>query len=658
MSGAVTREQRHTRAHRCPICGGADGDPRGQGKRCSGYTSRDGEWCRCSREEHAGALSADDHGLFVHRLRGPCKCGATHGPASVTQLRSEIVATYDYTDERGTLLYQVVRLAPKSFRQRRPDGAGGWTWQLGDVRRVLYRLRDLVEDDADRTVYLVEGEKDADALAKRGYLATCNPMGAGKWRHVAEHAREVLRDRDVVVVADADDVGRRHALEVADSLRGVVRSLVTMECPAPHKDVSDLLAARGQITDLVPLRPDPSKEKKEAKESPTDPAAPIDAWSSRLVQVDSSWLTEEPPPREYLMRDTRTGRGAIPASGAALLVAAGGAGKSFVAVAAAIAVATCTPWLGVMHPTSAGRALIISAEEPADEIRRRVYDIATEHGIQSIPDGAIDIIDIHDAHVPLLSPDARPSEHAHALVDLVRRRGPYALVIVDPLARISGASIDGDNVAACALITALESVASAAGGLVLGVHHTSQTARRAGIVDATAIRGATGLGDSARLVLVLTVESVDVADTPQWADLGEIVTITRAKANHVGRWEPIQLRRGDRGVLVPLDRAEREIVLRAREASDPAARRARRRAAEGREQIGRVAGVITAILSRKPEGMTYRELRAAARAELGECGDTSLEAALAYLGDHLATEPGPRRSIIHRLAATSQEVSQ
>jgi len=53
----------------------------------------------------------------------------------------------------------------------------------------------------------------------RGHIATCNPGGAGKWSFVKEHARDVLRGRDVVVVADNDDVGRKHAIDIAESLR-------------------------------------------------------------------------------------------------------------------------------------------------------------------------------------------------------------------------------------------------------------------------------------------------------------------------------------------------------------------------------------------------------------------------------------------------------
>jgi putative DNA primase/helicase len=89
------------------------------------------------------------------------------------------VATYDYRDETGTLLYQVVRFEPKDFRPRRPDGAGGWTWHLKGVRRVLYRLHGL---RGKEVAVIVEGEKDVDALWNIGIWATCNMGGAGKWR--------------------------------------------------------------------------------------------------------------------------------------------------------------------------------------------------------------------------------------------------------------------------------------------------------------------------------------------------------------------------------------------------------------------------------------------------------------------------------------------
>src|SRR5262245_41432397 len=64
---------------------------------------------------------------------------------------------YDYRDERGKLLYQVVRYEPKAFRQRRPDGRDGWFWNLDDTRRVPYLLPELMEAvAAGKTIYIPE----------------------------------------------------------------------------------------------------------------------------------------------------------------------------------------------------------------------------------------------------------------------------------------------------------------------------------------------------------------------------------------------------------------------------------------------------------------------------------------------------------------------
>jgi hypothetical protein len=88
--------------------------------------------------------------------------------------RGPVVATYDYTDESGALLFQACRHDPKDFTQRRPDGQSGWIWNLQGVRRVLYRLPALIEAvKCGKTVYLAEGEKDADALVEHGFDATC-----------------------------------------------------------------------------------------------------------------------------------------------------------------------------------------------------------------------------------------------------------------------------------------------------------------------------------------------------------------------------------------------------------------------------------------------------------------------------------------------------
>jgi hypothetical protein len=83
---------------------------------------------------------------FVDRpaTRSAPSSAARSGPGSSAQP----IATYDYTDEAGNLLFQVARFVPKAFRQRRPDGQGGWIWNIDGVRRVPYRLPDLLEAEA------------------------------------------------------------------------------------------------------------------------------------------------------------------------------------------------------------------------------------------------------------------------------------------------------------------------------------------------------------------------------------------------------------------------------------------------------------------------------------------------------------------------------
>lgn len=258
---SVPREQCHTKRNRCPICGGADQDIRGKSKRCFGFSSADGEWVHCSREELAGSLDQKDN-LFRHKMSGACRCGANHGGRSPEH---DIVATYDYTDEVGALLFQVVRKVGKQFRQRKPDGNGGWEWKLGDIRRVPYHLPRLRAAASDATVYIVEGEKDVETLEARGLVATCNPGGAGKWHFVAEVAREAIDARPVIVIADKDLPGYRHAQQVAASLP----KATILECP-DTKDISDHLAAGGSLADLRPIN------SASYDDEPPDPVAPND----------------------------------------------------------------------------------------------------------------------------------------------------------------------------------------------------------------------------------------------------------------------------------------------------------------------------------------------------------------------------------------------
>jgi hypothetical protein len=164
-----------------------------------------------------------------------------------------VVAKYDYCDEVGKLLFQVCRLSPKDFRQRRPDGAGGWIWNTEGVRKVPYRLPELLAAKAGANahpprVYIVEGEKDADRLIDKWILAaTTNPGGAGKWRG---DYNDHFAGFDVVIIPDNDEPGRKHAQDVGTNLYGVAASVSILDLPGlpPKGDVSDWLDLHPEAT--------------------------------------------------------------------------------------------------------------------------------------------------------------------------------------------------------------------------------------------------------------------------------------------------------------------------------------------------------------------------------------------------------------------------
>jgi hypothetical protein len=190
-----------------------------------------------------------------------------------------VVATFDYLDERGALLFQALRYEPgfhgerKTFRQRRPmeGGARAWALSAGDyrqgadsdwrplkagearrpsdvtlpaVRLVLYRLPELLAAPAGQFVFIVEGEGKVEALRAIDVLATCAPMGAGKWR---KEFGAFLAGRHVVILPDNDGPGRKHGKEVAEALQGVAASVRVYDLPdlPPKGDIVDWLKVGG-----------------------------------------------------------------------------------------------------------------------------------------------------------------------------------------------------------------------------------------------------------------------------------------------------------------------------------------------------------------------------------------------------------------------------
>ena len=149
--------------------------------------------------------------------------------------RPVIEKTYTYHDATGKDVYQVVRLKPKSFRQRHLVG-DKWVWAMDGVIRVLYRLPEILKA---QTVWIAEGEKDADNLAALGFQSTCNVGGGGKW---LDGYSDSLRGKDVVICGDNDKTGAEHVELVFNSIAGTARTVKIVKLPVAVKDVSDFIA--------------------------------------------------------------------------------------------------------------------------------------------------------------------------------------------------------------------------------------------------------------------------------------------------------------------------------------------------------------------------------------------------------------------------------
>jgi hypothetical protein len=311
-----------------------------------------------------------------------------------TGSKSKVVRRHDYTDERGTLLYQVERLEPKRFRQRRPNGQGDWIWKLDDVRRVIYRWPELLQYP-DATTFVCEGEKDADRVASLGLCSTT--VACGKW---TEDCIKALAGRDVVILQDADEAGAKKALAAATALYGTATSIRIVQLPGltghpNNKDVSDWLDADPRRADKLaeicfdtPLWTPDKAEAADTAAATSESAANSDQDAASNTNSDKAasprdpwvvpvlpWRDPETIPRRVFLYGHHYARGFVSAT-----IADGGIGKSLLKIAEFLACATGLPLLGIT-PTERTRVLYWNGDDPYVEVERRIHAACQHYSI-------------------------------------------------------------------------------------------------------------------------------------------------------------------------------------------------------------------------------------------------------------------------------------
>jgi hypothetical protein len=287
--------------------------------------------------------------------------------------KRKIDRVYDYTDELGQLLYQNVRFIPKDFRLRKPGGKGGWTWKLNGARRVLYRLPEVLEAAGlGKTIFLVEGEKDADRLCSLGLVATTSG-GAKSWR---EEFAEFLRGADVIIVPDRDRAGEEYAKTAAQSLQGKAAQVQIVILPLPWRDkngldVSDWLQDGHTAQDLLDLvegqQEPPVSNAWDTAQQPASPTPVQEAPSPPLTRFGNSdeLLSKELEPVRWVFPGLIT-------EGLWLLCGKPKMGKSWLALSLCVAQATGGVAFGKVKVEKAGDVLYLPLEDNERRFKSRL----------------------------------------------------------------------------------------------------------------------------------------------------------------------------------------------------------------------------------------------------------------------------------------------
>jgi len=389
---------------------------------------------------------------------------------STPPAKAKIVATYDYVDEAGELIFQVCRFEPKTFRQRRKPMPGdepgkirdGWVWSVKGIRQVPYRLPDLLEAvSLEKPIFVVEGEKDVENLARLGITATCNAMGAGKWPEgLADH----FRGADVIHLSDNDDAGREHTGVVAAALKDLAARQRVLDLPGlPAKgDVSDWIAAGGtadQLWALVEARARPWAEK------------PV---ASRFGAVWFDDIGREKDRADWLVKGILGGRDM------SVLYGPPKGGKSFLALdlsctMAFAAIPSLDPPRWFDRRVYPGGVVYVAAEGQRGMLRR----VSAWRSYHNVPVGQGVPFVLLTTQIDLRSADGDTTP----LIEEIKRHGarmkaPVRLIVIDTLARALAGGSDNKPEDMGAIIKHCGRIQEEANAHVLIVHHMGKDAER------------------------------------------------------------------------------------------------------------------------------------------------------------------------------------
>ena len=380
--------------------------------------------------------------------------------------RNVLEQEWQYQDEDRQTVFVKQRYkvgeAGKTYRLYKVDADGRRHPSLGDARIVPYNLPQLLDaKTAGRNIFLVEGEKAADAITSIGMIATTAHTGAGSW---PEAITEYFAGAQVIILPDNDTPGWQYAHKAAQAILPIAKSVKVVdlglqgqgddayefiEAGAGRDKLVALVKAAQIITSVdqvtMPERLNPitnsvvevtmaewNPVENIAKEFESEPAPPIPAKPTKQINIEH-WDSIQDEPVKWMIDKV------LPVGSFSALFGPPGSFKSFIALDIAEAIATGRTWMG--NEVSEPGAVLYLCGEGFGGVGARIKAIKQHHGTG---DGAPIYVIRHQLNLRSSVEDFNAL--MIAVENLVTELGiDFKLIIIDTLARAFGGGNENDS---------------------------------------------------------------------------------------------------------------------------------------------------------------------------------------------------------------------
>lgn len=478
-----------------------------------------GEW----PDPETGVLEPKQH---LHwRLTEPTCCPADH--ALLKQARA-LAAALVGADVSNTPIVHPIRWPGSWHRKGRPQ-----------IARIVSLNADREIDLTEALDLLQQASPRTDQPAARSTIDFGEPE-TGESRRTDELVEAILSGRDyhapLVAMAMRFQKAGMPDAQVASVLRGFMQAV-----PSDRRDVKDGVSEPGRWQARYNDIPRAVSTGRAKLGSPSPQIQDLDIGRFRL----DAMTIGSPPPRQFLLEPY------IPLGTAGLLVAAGGTGKSMMALDLCLSVARRAllpstdlllgPLGGSIPHEAGGATIFLTLEDDAAEIHRRTDSLDPSRGREGAPCYVIPGVDLPEFDPYLVVANGRAAaltefarEGILTLLDRVARASghPVRLLVLDPAGDFLNAD-ENDAAYVKPLMRRLREICAQRGCTILLLGHVAKSIE----ADGPSMRGSSAWVFNSRFAISLwrplPEEARSLAEKASvrpealvWANL--------IKANHAG----------------------------------------------------------------------------------------------------------------------------